>query len=86
MSSSRVRRIYINELGEAAEQSIGLGTLKLVIEPEESAGTRARELIDKARQEISDEVQTRELIQLIETILVYKFPQKSREEIEAMLG
>jgi len=49
-------------------------------------GKRAKQLISKARQEIADEVAKGELLQLIETIIVYKFPQKSREEIEQMLG
>jgi predicted transposase/invertase (TIGR01784 family) len=57
-----------------------------VIEPEESAATKARELINLARGAIADAITQRELIQLIETIIVYKFPQKSREEIEQMLG
>jgi len=57
-----------------------------VIEPEESAVTPARNLIDQARLEIADEVIKREFLQLIETILVYKLPNKSREEIEAMFG
>ncbi len=35
---------------------------------------------------LSDEVTRRDLINLIETIIVYKLLQKSREEIEAMLG
>jgi predicted transposase YdaD len=43
-------------------------------------------LIDQARLEIADEATQQELIQLIETIIVYKFPQKSREEIAQMLG
>jgi hypothetical protein len=43
-------------------------------------------LISKARQEIVTEFAKRELIQLIETIVVYKFPDKSRDEIEQMLG
>jgi predicted transposase YdaD len=37
-------------------------------------GKRAKELIFKAKQEIADEVAKRELLQLIETIIVYKFP------------
>lgn len=86
LTPERVRRIYLNELGSAAEQSLGIQTIKLVIEPEQSAGTRARELIDQARQQIADEVALREIIQLIETILVYKLPSKSREEIQAMFG
>ena len=86
LTSEQVRRLYLDELGSTPQQSIGIETVKLVIEPEQSAGTKARELIDQARQEIADAVQGRELIELIETILVYKLPNKSREEIEAMLG
>lgn len=85
LTSQRVTRIYLNELNSTQFQSIGIETIKLVIEPEESAGTKARELINFARQEIADEVQ-QELVQLIETIIVYKFPHLSREEIEQMLG
>jgi predicted transposase/invertase (TIGR01784 family) len=86
LSSQRVRRIYLDELSSISQQSIGIETVKLVIEPEESTGTKARELISFARQEINDDITRRELLQLIETIIVYKFPQKSREEIEQMLG
>jgi len=39
-----------------------------------------------ARQQISDPTVQRDLINLIETIIVYKLPQKSREEIAAMLN
>ena len=85
-ASQRVSRVYLDELGGSAEQSIGIATVKLVISPEESAAEQARSLIDKVRQEIADEVQAWNLLQLIETIIVYKLPNKSREEIEAMLG
>jgi predicted transposase YdaD len=38
------------------------------------------------RQQLSDPTVQRDLINLIETIIVYKLPQKSREEIAAMLN
>ncbi|HEY9607896.1 Rpn family recombination-promoting nuclease/putative transposase [Allocoleopsis sp.] len=82
----RVRRIYLDELGSTPQPSIGIETVKLVIEPEETAGTKARELIGQARLEIADEAAQQELIELIERIISYKFPQKSREEIAQMLG
>lgn len=85
LNSGRVRRIYLDELGSTG-QSIGIETVKLVVEPEETAANKARQLIEQARQEVSDEAQKRELLQLIETIIIYKFTQKSREEIQAMLG
>ncbi len=46
----------------------------------------SRRLIQQTKQQVTDEAAKRDLINLIETIIVYKLPQKSREEIEAMLG
>lgn len=86
LTSGRVSRIYLDELDSAAEQSIGIGTIKLVIEPQSGAAIKARELINLAKQQIADEITQREFLELIETIIVYKFPLKSREEIEQMLG
>ena len=81
-----MRRIYLNELDAAGDRSIGIQTIKLVIETEENTETKTRELIDQIRTEVTDEVAKRELLQLIETIIVYKLPSKSRQEIEAMFG
>jgi predicted transposase/invertase (TIGR01784 family) len=86
LALNQVIRIYLDELGEAAERSLGVGVVKLVIEPEETAGQLARHLIEQAQQQLTDEAVQRDLINLIETIIVYKLPQKSREEIAAMLG
>jgi predicted transposase/invertase (TIGR01784 family) len=86
LTLSRVRRIYLNELKPTADTSLGVGAVKLVIEPEQTAEQLARRLIEQARQQLTDEAVLRDLINLIETIIVYKLPQKSREEIEAMLG
>ena len=86
LTSQRVQCIYLDELDAQSQQSIGVETVKLVIEPEATAGTRAKELIELARQQVDNEVTQKEILELIETIIVYKFPQKSREEIEQMLG
>jgi predicted transposase/invertase (TIGR01784 family) len=83
---NRVQRVYLNELGEAANRSLGVKIVKLVIESERTAVASAKELIEQARQQIIDEAIQRNLIDLIETIIVYKLPQKSRQEIERMLG
>ncbi|MCW9682740.1 Rpn family recombination-promoting nuclease/putative transposase [Dolichospermum planctonicum UHCC 0167] len=79
----RVTRIYLDELGES---SLGVGVVKLVIETEKDAPALARRLIAQANQQLTDTKIKRDLINLIETIIVYKLPKKSREEIEAMLG
>ncbi|MDY7023053.1 MAG: Rpn family recombination-promoting nuclease/putative transposase [Cyanobacteriota bacterium] len=86
LNSSRVRRIYLDELTEVAERSLGVRIVKLVIAPEQTAGEEARQLIVQAKQQLTDATVQRDLINLIETIIVYKLPQKSREEIAAMLN
>lgn len=63
-----------------------MGVVKLVIETEETAPALARQLIAQAKQQLIDAATKSDFINLIETIIVYKLPQKSREEIEAMLG
>jgi predicted transposase/invertase (TIGR01784 family) len=82
----RVRRIYLDEIGQAAEPSIGVAIIQLVVESKKKTGTRARQLIVKARQELPDASLQQQIIELIETIVLYKFPNLSREELEAMLG
>lgn len=84
-TSSRVRRIYLDELGEAASLPIGIATIKLIVEAEDTAIITARELINRTKQAVNLQ-QQQQLLEFIETILVYKFPKMSREEIEAMFG
>ena len=64
LDSQLVSRIYFDELGSTTAQSIGIETVKLVIEPEANAGIRARELINQARQDIANVKAKQELIQL----------------------
>ena len=63
-----------------------MGVVKLVIETEKAAPALARRLIAQANQQLTDTKIKRDLINLIETIIVYELPKKSRKEIEAMLG
>lgn len=84
-TSQRVSRIYLDELGETAALPVGIATIRLVVEDEDTAIITARELISRTQQEIYTE-QQQQLLELIETILVYKFPTMSREEIAGMFG
>lgn len=54
IGSPHIRRVYLDELGEAASQSVGLGMVQLVVEDEQTAEAQARELIQKAQQEVED--------------------------------
>jgi predicted transposase/invertase (TIGR01784 family) len=85
-ASGRVTPIYLNELGENPSLPIGIATIKLVIENEDKAIQEARELITRTNQEIASVPQQQQLLQIIETILVYKFPNMDIEEIQEMFG
>jgi len=81
-----VTRVYLDELTAIEASSIGIETVKLIVEPESAAIAKAVEIVNSARNEIIDAAQQREIIQLIETILIYKLPRLSREEIGKMFG
>ncbi|MEH2027995.1 Rpn family recombination-promoting nuclease/putative transposase [Nostoc sp.] len=91
-TSGRVRRIYLDELGEGASLPIGIATAKLVIATDDIAMptavnyAQARVLIDRTKSEINSPSKQQQLLQFIETILAYKFPAMSREEMEEMFG
>ncbi|NCS50646.1 MAG: Rpn family recombination-promoting nuclease/putative transposase [Microcystis aeruginosa BK11-02] len=84
LNLASVRRIYLDELAARDNPSLGIGVIKLVVESETAAVRTAQTLIEQTREEITDQSSQRQLIDLIESIIIYKLPQKSREEIEAM--
>ncbi|MBD2456750.1 Rpn family recombination-promoting nuclease/putative transposase [Nostoc sp. FACHB-87] len=84
--SQRLRIIYLDELGETTSLPIGIATIKLIVETEDIAISSARELINRTQQAVNLQLPQKQLLELIETILVYKFPTMSQKEIEAMFG
>ncbi|MFB2838250.1 Rpn family recombination-promoting nuclease/putative transposase [Floridanema evergladense] len=81
-----LRRFYLDELGQTASESLGVGIVKLVVESENQAAELAKQLINKTKVELTDVVLQQKVLEFIEAIIVYKFPNLSREEIEAMLN
>lgn len=79
-----IRIIYLDELEEVPDTSIGLGIIKLVVAPENEAQQQARNLISQVQQ--TDAAKRRKLLELVERMLVYKFSSNSRQELEAMFG
>ncbi|HEV3448663.1 MAG TPA: Rpn family recombination-promoting nuclease/putative transposase [Gemmataceae bacterium] len=80
-----IRRFYLDEMPELAHAPLGLSILYLLRQAESQAPARARELILRTRQEILDAALQHNLVELIETVVLYKLPRLSREEIQAML-
>jgi predicted transposase/invertase (TIGR01784 family) len=80
-----LREIYLDEL-ESPPQSLGIGIVKLVIESGNPAKEFAQQLAAQAKQELTDTVIQKRVLQFIETIVLYKFPSLTPKEIEAMLS
>lgn len=70
-------RVYLDELPQ--DESLNLGIIRLIVAPEREAIALAQRLADRVGQGDRERV-----IEFIETVLVYKFPEMSREEVEAM--
>ncbi|MEH2278674.1 MAG: Rpn family recombination-promoting nuclease/putative transposase [Nostoc sp.] len=82
LESGQVRRVYLDELGDLRQQPLGLGLMLLTnVTSETEAVEGARFLLEQARQQSEQAI-----IDLVTTIIVYKFSTLSREEIQAMLG
>ncbi len=60
--------------------------VKLIVTPPNEAVSLAKGLFQQTRQDITSPKLQKDLIELLETIMVYKLPNKGREEIEAMFG
>ena len=84
-TSPHVYRVYLDELDDSAYQSVGLGLIKLIVEAEENAIEKARQLYETAQARIEAQASQRQVLQLIETILISKLPL-TREEVEAMFS
>lgn len=86
LNSSHVQVIYLNQLGAISELTPGLGILRLLVEPTATVPSAARGLIERVQASAIAAVDRAQLLELIETIVVYMFPRRTREEIAVMLG
>ena len=85
LDSNRVNRIYLEDLQQIPSDSLGIALVQLIMAEAKQAMNQAQTLITQAENKDTS-LSTAVIIELIETIIVYKFPQLSREEIEKMLG
>jgi len=86
LQSDRMFRVFIEDLPATADLPLSLALVKLITEPESRAIDAARNLLERVPQETVEYLSVADLLDLIKTIVMYKFERLSREEIEAMLG
>ena len=83
LSNGQIQVIYLDELTDTSS-SIGLKIIGLVVAPEDEAVEVARSLINQVRQ--ADVTNRDRLLELVERMLIYKFSNQTRQELEAMFG
>jgi predicted transposase/invertase (TIGR01784 family) len=86
LNSEQVHRIYLDELGDVQSLPIFIAALVLTIQAEAEAPDLARNLLARTEQEAVAPNQQDDIIDIVTSIMVYRFANLSRTEIRTMLG
>ncbi|NET59371.1 MAG: Rpn family recombination-promoting nuclease/putative transposase [Symploca sp. SIO2E6] len=85
LNSTQVKRVYLDELGDIQQLPLELALMVLTTLKEEQAPEEARYLVTRTQEEVTEPAVSNAIIEMIKTIMVYKFTELSRQEVEAML-
>ena len=85
LNSPQVNRIYLDELGDIRSLPLWVALMVLTTIEDEQVTEEARYLLTRSQQEVP-QPENRAIIELLTTIMVYKFGNKSQREVEEMLG
>ena len=85
LNGDQVHRVYLDELGDIRGLPLWVALMVLTTLDAELAPQEARYLVERSSIE-QPEPASRAIIELAITIMVYKFEQLSRKEVESMLG
>jgi predicted transposase/invertase (TIGR01784 family) len=83
IDSGRIIRVYLEDWLEQETTSAGIAIIQLILASEKKAPKMAKALAAKVEQETNTDLQD-QVVKFIETVLVYKFPNLTRQEIEKM--
>ena len=85
MRLPEVRRVYLEDWADAPADTVGLRLVQLLVSAATEAPARARQLLREGPAMDGPKLPASVLLDLVETILVYKLPTMSREEVRRML-
>lgn len=86
LGNGKLQIFHLRQMPKGDSPLLGIDVLRLVIATQKKALPQAQRLIERAGQEVSDPTDLKDIVGLIQDIIVYKFPKRSRKEIEAMFG
>ncbi|WP_088242780.1 Rpn family recombination-promoting nuclease/putative transposase [Calothrix rhizosoleniae] len=84
LNSPQVHRIYLDELGDIRQLPIWVALMVLTTIEDEQSVQEARYILARNQQVATPGNST--IIELVTTIMVYKFTNKTQREVEEMLG
>ena len=86
-TGDRLQRLYLDRLpSEWQGRSLEVRAIQLMGAKKDIVAAQAKSLIEQARTESNDDTTLKAVLELINTIFIYKFPDRTRQEIEEMLG
>ncbi len=85
LNGGQVHRVYLDELGNIRQLPLWVALMVLTTIDEEQAPEEARYLLTRTDREVPSPASS-VIIEMVTTIMVYKFEQLSRREVESMLG
>ncbi|NJM59639.1 MAG: Rpn family recombination-promoting nuclease/putative transposase [Oscillatoriales cyanobacterium RU_3_3] len=86
LNGEQVHRVYLDELGDVGDLPVTVGAMVLTIVKETEAPAAARELIARTEQVALTPREKRDIIDVVTSIMVYKFTNLSQLEVRTMLG
>jgi predicted transposase/invertase (TIGR01784 family) len=86
LNSEQLHRVYLDELGDIAQLPLGVALMVLTTLSEALAPAAARLLLARVQGETASAAVKQGIMDMIGTIMVYRFTKLSRQEIDAMLG
>ncbi|WP_254174147.1 Rpn family recombination-promoting nuclease/putative transposase [Planktothrix pseudagardhii] len=86
LDSALVKCIYLNEIEVSETTPLGVQIIQVIVAKKKELLERVTRLIAQVKQQFPDEPSRLQLLNLLETIVLAKLPQMSRQELEAMFG
>ncbi|MGB3789998.1 MAG: Rpn family recombination-promoting nuclease/putative transposase [Phormidesmis sp.] len=84
LNGGQTHRVYLDELGDIRQLPLWVSLMVLTTVNEDQAPTEAKELLSRSRQEVPP-AESRVIIDMVVTIISYRFGQITRQEVEKML-
>jgi predicted transposase/invertase (TIGR01784 family) len=83
-TSGRLQRLYLDSLPVLEGNNLGTDIIRLIVADDERVGTEVQRI--KRRIAGQSEPLRSDWIDILETVLVYKWPRMTRDEVRDMLG